>query len=478
MLAIVLIALSWWGIFTAQSGLEVRFFERDGVPLLYVAPENSQAAPGVLVAHGFAGSKQLMLSYGYVLAHAGYAVMLWDFDGHGANATPLRRFDLQQNLQVALQALVEQPGVDAAKLALLGHSMGGSVVLSAGIQSVDRFAATIAISSSGAAVTSEAPRNLQLQVGAWEGRLLPYAERVLNQAGDANSQFAAGRARELTVIPNVEHITILFNSSSHQAAVRWLDATFQRQTTSSYVDRRMIWYFLHVFGWLIGLSVIAPIATQTVTPIKVPITKRIAGLVGSAIVAIGGLVGLSTIVNLQALGGVQVGGAVGIWFLLAGLVWLAILRQVPRLSWRSAVLGVGLFALLWIAIGIMAQIVWLQWWLILPRLRIWLPIAIACLPWFLASGMVQQNAALKARVAWWLGQSATLIGAFLAVVLLVPGLGFMFLLLPLFPVVIGLFSFVAGLVKNAWIYAIASALLFAWLLAAGFPLSAGSLQFS
>jgi pimeloyl-ACP methyl ester carboxylesterase len=135
LLAVLLIMLSWWGIIVAQNGLTVKFFKRESVPLLYIAPQQAQAAPGVLVAHGFAGSKQLMLGYGHVLAHAGYAVMLWDFDGHGANPAPLGGFDgtsLQTNLQVALRALVDQPEVDATRLALLGHSMGGSAVLSAG----------------------------------------------------------------------------------------------------------------------------------------------------------------------------------------------------------------------------------------------------------------------------------------------------------------------------------------------------------
>ncbi|MBW4537507.1 MAG: alpha/beta hydrolase [Myxacorys chilensis ATA2-1-KO14] len=493
LLAVLLIVISWAGIAAAQTGLTIRFFERETVPLLYIAPKQAQAAPGVLVAHGFSGSKQLMLGYGYVLARAGYAVMLWDFDGHGANPNPLGRFDgnaLQKNLQVALRSLTEQPGVDASRLALLGHSMGGSAVLSAGVNDVDRFAATIAVSSAGGGITPQAPRSLQLQVGAWEGRLIPYAERSLAQAGGANSQFNQGKARELIVVPSVEHITILFNGASHQAALKWLDAAFDRQSTSHYVDRRMIWYFLHLVGWLLALSVIAPkFAASTSTnsqitdsqikvpiakvPIaKVPIARSAIGLIGSAIAAVGGLLLLNPLVQLQSLGGVQVGGAVGVWFLIAGLVWLVVLGRFPRPSVRTVGLGLAVFALLWIAFGLMAQFVWLQWWLILPRLKVWLPIAIACFPWFLASGIVQQDISTRSRFLWWFGQSLILIGGFILVISVVPKLGFMFLLLPLFPVLIGLLSFVEALLNEAWIYAIASALLFAWLLAAGFPLSA------
>jgi predicted alpha/beta-fold hydrolase len=86
LVALLLIVLSWWGIAAARTGLIVKSLNRDGVPLLYVAPQTTEKIPGVLVAHGFAGSKQLMLGYAQVLAHSGYAVMLWDFSGHAANA--------------------------------------------------------------------------------------------------------------------------------------------------------------------------------------------------------------------------------------------------------------------------------------------------------------------------------------------------------------------------------------------------------
>jgi alpha-beta hydrolase superfamily lysophospholipase len=183
LMALLLIVLSWWGVAAAQAGLVVRSLNQDGVPLLYIAPQRPKAVPGVLVAHGFAGSKQLMLGYAQVLAHGGYAVMLWDFAGHAANTAPLGRLSLQQDLDVAYAALLEQPEVDPARLALLGHSMGSGAVMSAGIRDVGRFAATVAISPTGAQVTPSAPRNLQLQVGSWEGGFVRNAQKLLAAAG-------------------------------------------------------------------------------------------------------------------------------------------------------------------------------------------------------------------------------------------------------------------------------------------------------
>ncbi|WP_155707197.1 alpha/beta hydrolase, partial [Gloeocapsopsis dulcis] len=255
LLSILLIGLSWWGIIAARSGLVVRSFEQESIPLMYLAPQQAQAVPGVLIAHGYAGSKQLMLGYAHVLARAGYATMLWDFDGHGANSNQLQRFELQQNLNVALNVLLKQPEVDRTRLALLGHSMGSGIVMSAGIEQV-LFAAAIAVSPTGASVTSQAPRNLQLQAGSWEGRFIANAQQLLAAGGGSNDNFAAGTARELVIVPNAEHITILFNDASHQAALRWLNATFNQSSTSNYVDRRMGWYGLHLLGWLDRASIL------------------------------------------------------------------------------------------------------------------------------------------------------------------------------------------------------------------------------
>lgn len=473
LLAAILIVWSWLGIATARNGLNVRSLEREGVPLLYLAPQAAQSVPGVLVAHGFAGSKQLMLGYGHVLAQAGYAVMLWDFDGHGANPQRLARYELQQNLDVALEALVAQPEVDRSCLAVLGHSMGSGIAMTAAIQNPDRFVATVAVSPTGARVTAQLPANLQLQAGSGEGGFITNAQKLLAQAGGVNNDLAAGQGRELVIVPNVEHITILFSDVSHQAARRWLDATFGQIRESQYVDRRMGWYGLHLLGWLLGLAAIAPLLAKEDSPIvEVSPAQRWIGLGLAPFVATAGLIGLSQRFALEDLGGVQVGGAVGVWFLIAGITWLGTLAQLPRPTLRSLGWGVALFSLLWVAFGAMAQVVWLQWWLIPMRLRLWLPLAIACLPWFLASGLVQQHIGLGKRVLWWLGQSVILIGGFLLTLRFLPQLGFMFLLLPLFPPLIGILSLVAGFLNRAWVCAIGSALFFGWLLAAGFPLSA------
>lgn len=470
LIAGVLVLLSWWNIVAAQAGLTVRWFEQDGLPLVYLVPKSAQNVPGVLIAHGYAGSKQLMLTYGHVLAQAGYAVMLWDFDGHGANPKRLERDSLGRNLATALQAIAQQPEVDRTRLALLGHSMGSGAVMTAAIDNPNQFSATVGVSPTGASVTPQLPRNLQLQAGSGEGRFVQNAQRLLEQAGGANSDLKVGRGREFVLVPNVEHITILFSSVSHQAARRWLDATFGEQRSSQYVDRRMIWQGLHLVGWLLGLVAIAPSLKVSTTKLRLAQWRGWLGLGIGTIAATGGLILLNSVIELQTLGGIQVGGAVGLWFLLAGLVWLAFLGQVPRLTVRSLAIGLGIFAVLWIAVGAMAQVVWLQSWLIPVRFWLWLAIAIAALPWFLASEMLQQDAKVGMRLLGWLGRSIIVIGGIILVLQFLPQLGFMFLLLPLFPVLFAVLALTTAQINQAWSAAIAGSLFFGWLVAAGFPL--------
>jgi hypothetical protein len=72
------------------------------------------------------------------------------------------------------------------------------------------------------------------------------------------------------------------------------------------------------------------------------------------------LVLLSQRFKLQNLGGVQVSGAVGVWFLIAGLTWLGVLARLSRPTLRAVGLGVLLFVILWIAFGALAQMTWLH----------------------------------------------------------------------------------------------------------------------
>ena len=75
----------------------------------------------------------------------------------------------------------------------------------------------------------------------------------------------AGKTTLFNLISGVyspTHGDILFRGESHRATLDWLDETFGRLSTSTYADRRGLWYLAHLAGWLILLIAIAPTAAR------------------------------------------------------------------------------------------------------------------------------------------------------------------------------------------------------------------------
>jgi pimeloyl-ACP methyl ester carboxylesterase len=106
---------------------------------LYQQPGSD--GPLVVVAHGFAGSRQLMQAYSLTLAQSGYAVFAFDFEGHGRNPVPMSG-DVNA-IEGTTQRLVDQtlrvlaagrdlPGAGPG-VALLGHSMATHIIARAAI---------------------------------------------------------------------------------------------------------------------------------------------------------------------------------------------------------------------------------------------------------------------------------------------------------------------------------------------------------
>ncbi len=471
--AILLIILSWWQVLRVGDGLIVRQLEQDGVPMQYMVLEDRVQVPGVLIAHGFSGSKQLMLGYGYVLAKAGYGVLLWDFGGHGANPNGLNRDGgtLQNDVDDAYAVLLRQPEVDAARVAILGHSMGSGAAMQAGIANPERFGAVIAVSPTGADVSPDLPRNLLLQAGAWEPQFVANAEELLVEAGGPSEDYAAGRARAFNLIPNVEHITILFSAASHEAARRWLALTLGGGEPGSYRDSRILWYGLHLLGWLGLATAISPLLPQKRNFGSRYGKRPWLGLLIAPFTASGILALLNLIIPVSDLGGMLIGGALALWFMVCGLVWLVIGFRVPRPTSRGLLLGGGLFALLWIAFGALGHFVWLPWLLIPARLLRWPLWALACLPWLLAAGYAQEGQRGRQQALWWLAHSVMLALGLLLAVYLVPGMFFVLLILPVLPLLLAVLSLAGRSVNDGWAFGVGGALFFGWLLLALFPLT-------
>jgi hypothetical protein len=284
----------------------------------------------------------------------------------------------------------------------------------------------------------------------------------------------------MTIVQNVEHVSILFAPAAHAATRDWLDATFGPQPDGiAYTDRRVMWYGIGLAGALLVSTGLAPlIAGLSVrTPELVlarprPLSLRLAALAGGVLCATLVLWGASIAgLELPNLLGLLIGGYVIIWLGIAGLFAHLLLRVSPSMSTFGDVLR-GLFALavLWVSAGLLGQWVWLQWLLIPRRLLLWPLGGLLMFPWFLAVGEAARGGGAVGWLGWWLCHSAVLTGGLLFALRLNPELGFIVLVLPLLPIVLGLHALTTAPYRERWSFAISGALFMSWLFLAVFPL--------
>ncbi|MHB2169828.1 alpha/beta hydrolase [Alsobacter sp. R-9] len=237
--ALVLGAVALWRLDIAEEGVTRETLVVEGTPATVFRSASGSDGPAVVIAHGFAGSQQLMQSFALFLARRGYVAVTFDFAGHGRNPRPLGGSITQETGATAV--LVAETGriVEAAKrlgdgrVGLLGHSMASDIVIRTA-QARPEVAATVAVSMFSPVVTTTSPRNLLVIVGDWEGMLKTEALRVAGLAsapepprpdvttGDA----AAGTARRVTFSPHVEHVGVLFSAHSVREAGAWFDTAF------------------------------------------------------------------------------------------------------------------------------------------------------------------------------------------------------------------------------------------------------------
>ncbi len=222
----VLVAAGLGGWLLAEAGGDTsrRHLVVGGVPLDEVHPPAAVSGarrPGIVVAHGYAGSARLMAPFGDVLAARGYVVVLLDFSGHGGNTRPLPEPSddaLQHDLDVAAAHLRGLPDVDPSRIALVGHSMGAGAVTRYAVAHPE-ITATVALSlPDPSTVLPDRPTRLLLLVGGLE---FPGFRAAAERAAES-----AGPGRSMTVVPGVEHISILYAPRTHQATAAWLDDSF------------------------------------------------------------------------------------------------------------------------------------------------------------------------------------------------------------------------------------------------------------
>ncbi len=283
MIGLMAMAAILFGLFQLHRGSEGLSIAKAIVgetPITVFRQPSPASSPIVVIAHGFAGSQQLMQPFAETLARNGYIAVTFDFLGHGRNPAPMRG-DITEGKAITAALLAELTDVAAwarklagsdGRLAVLGHSMASDIVVRFA-QATPDVEATIAVSVFSPVVTAVSPRNLLVIVGALEPAMLRNEGlRIVNLtaggsaiAGETYGRFSDGTARKLSLAGGVEHIGVLYSQDSMTDALRWFNAAFDRKT-ADFIDSRGRWLallFLGIVALAWPLSSLLPIASAT-----------------------------------------------------------------------------------------------------------------------------------------------------------------------------------------------------------------------
>ncbi|WP_328532778.1 alpha/beta fold hydrolase [Micromonospora zamorensis] len=513
-LAAVAAGLGTLVLVRADAGLTARQVTVGGVPMTEVRagpPTPGVRRPGVVIAHGFAGSAQLMRPIADTVARRGAVALLFDFAGHGANPARLpgagsntSAATLDADLDAAVGYLRSRPDVDADGIVLVGHSMGAGAVTRYATGHPE-IARTVAISLPEAGeLPPGRPTELLLIVGGAE---FPAFRRA---ADDAARRGASTGRRSAVVVPGVEHISVLFAARTHREIADWLPGG--DGTTRPRPIARLAGAALLVFAFGIGVVPLAalllprratgrrPTDPPSGREPDAPAQTDSPALSGDQ-VPFGGLLLLFGLAALSAVVGaavaavlptarlpLAVGGHVAGFLLVTGVLlvagqrwlpgWLGVSQPPPgtpvsggrRATARTAVATLALtgYAVLAVALPIhlgltSALPVGARWWL-LPL------VAGACLLFLLGVELVAAGRTgrhlLVVAVTVVVLTASTMVG-------LAPG--FVVLVVPLFALLLGWQAAWATVLRRyagpRWLPAVLGAALVGWPIATTLPLS-------
>jgi uncharacterized protein len=97
-------------------------------------PARGRAVGHVLLCHGNAGNVGDRLLHAALLTSAGFDVLLFDYRGYGRSSGRPSEEGTYRDARAATAALLDQRGVDAARVIYLGESLGGAVALALALE--------------------------------------------------------------------------------------------------------------------------------------------------------------------------------------------------------------------------------------------------------------------------------------------------------------------------------------------------------
>ena len=259
-LAAVLIIASTVQLWRTSNGVRTERVILADSPATVYRPTAAQEAPLAIVAHGFGGSRQMMEALSRTLARSGFAVVAFDFIGHGRHGGLLSpevgRIEgttaqlVAQTVAVA-RAARDLPGMAPGPVTYLGHSMATDIAIRAA-QDLGDAASIVAISMYSEAVTADFPERLLVVSGEWEARLRTVGLRVLHQidptAPEGETVQAGAVFRRTIAAPYTEHVGVLYSPVTLREARDWALAAMPGAGPSGVIAATGPWVAGLLFG--------------------------------------------------------------------------------------------------------------------------------------------------------------------------------------------------------------------------------------
>ncbi|SHH97044.1 alpha/beta hydrolase [Marivita hallyeonensis] len=479
-LTVLTLLIGLVGVFvleSARSGVAFDVTSVGNTPVTTLAQDGANG-PHVVVAHGFAGSREMMQGYGLVLAQAGYRVHMFDFEGHGAHPLPMSG-DVNL-IEGTTMRLVDQTlaVIDAVQdgeqpVALLGHSMATDVLVRVAEIS-DRTGPLVLLSAFSQAVTDKHPANMLLISGQWEPPLRDFglrAARMVDADADEGEVVTSeGVIRATKVAPHVEHVAILQSREGRADALAWLNRAYVRDATVAVPPTG--WAFLAVMAAITALA--GPLARLLVhkddlPPKPVLPTWKFALVIGGPMVL---TPLLATLIDIDALP-VLVADYLAVHLGLYGITGLILLRWLTGAVPVNRVNLIGFTGLLVWGLGVFGFALdryGANFFPVAERLPIIAALALGAVPFMVADAAIAWRASIWKRIA---SRVALLISLGIAVTLDFESLFFLVMIAP----VIVLFFLVHGTMGRAFAKqtgpltaGLALGLILAWALGVSFPM--------
>ncbi len=471
-LGTALIAVALYVLESARAGVQISSMQVGETPVTSMAAPNADG-PTVVIAHGFAGSRQMMQGYALPLARAGYHVHVFDFQGHGrhrnAMSGDVSAIDgTTRNLMDQTSDVIDAVAQGDAPTALIGHSMATDVLARLAAERTD-IGPVVLISAFSEIIDASTPQNLLLITGAWEPGLRDFAleaARMVTPDAQGGKTVRAGTVlRRAVIAPWAEHVAVLHSRAGRAETLAWLNASYGRDGTARILPSG--WAILALLGGLVlsflpaaRLIPAQNLPSATLTGRQITIASLLPALAAPLI---------AVPLNPELLP-VLVADYLALHLAIFGVIQLLLLWRwrVPLgpLQWRAA----GLLLLWCVLFGVALDRYAANFWPTGTRLWIIAAVALGAVPAMLADARLTHGATLLRRVAL---RGAFIASLGLAVALDFEGLFFLMMIAPvivLFYLVFGTMGRRAASRGGPVAAGLVLGLVLAWALGVSFPL--------